>query len=117
MTRDALQSDKYHLPSADLYGPLIQLIEKMDRLVDIFNSAGPQKDAPIIDSKEHRLLNELMGILGWFSDWRADLIQRGLDTEVAFFPRVVFDDPLWLQTKKAISWAPRPCAPPRHGRI
>ena len=90
-TQAVVDDDHYDLKGREMYGPIIELAAKVNRLVDIFNSAG-EKGAPIVDSPSHFLLNEAISILGYFGDWRADLNGRVDNPESAFFPKGIYDD-------------------------
>ena len=90
-TQAVVDDDQYDVKGREMYGPIIELAAKVNRLVDIFNSAG-EKGAPIVDSPSHFLLNEAISILGYFGDWRADLNGRVDNPESAFFPKGIYDD-------------------------
>lgn len=79
------------LPGKDKYSSLIVLCRKLDRLQDIFN-ARSQRSAPILNSPQSALLEEVIEILGYFADWRGDLAARGKDLEVSFFPSAWWED-------------------------
>jgi len=88
MLKEYTASDE---PRRALYAPLIELCEKFDRIVDIWNSCS-QKNAPIINSPVHDLLFEALDILEWFSLWRDDLSVRGEDLDSKFFPHEWWED-------------------------
>ena len=70
---------------------LIELCEKLNRVVDIMNARSEMK-APILSSPQHELISESLGILGWFAEWHADLGRSGEDMDTAFFPQALWED-------------------------
>jgi len=88
MLREYIASNE-HLRA--LYAPLIELCEKLDRIVDIWNSRA-EKNAPIINSSDHELLFEALDILEWFTLWRDDLAFRAEDLDSKFFPNEWWED-------------------------
>lgn len=79
----------------EFYKPLREIIEKVDRVVDIFNGTvenrrGEKKGCENINSPTHKHVVELLDILALFSEWRAEA--KELKNSDLFIPYTSFDD-------------------------
>lgn len=79
----------------DMYDSIQLLVQKVDRIVDIFNSAGALKNAPIIDSPQHPLLYEMLTILDFFCDWRQELLCHHIHGERCIYKQKFFGREIW----------------------
>lgn len=78
------------------YEALIELCRKVDRLVDIMNSDGRKIQFPMINSTNHCLLEELVGILDYFTIWRAELLREHRALETSFLTAEIWRDLHWM---------------------
>ena len=79
-------------PGASKFGSLKSVCMKLDRIVDLMNGAGPEKNAPIINSAHDGALYEALDLLAYFADWKHDLETRQLDLEINFFNSELWQD-------------------------
>jgi hypothetical protein len=82
------------LPLAEqrLYSSLIAFCLKMDRIVDIMNARGTEREAPILNSPQHVLIDEVLDILKWFADWRSEVEDSDLEVEEVFLGKRLWED-------------------------
>ena len=81
--------------NAQLYGPLRRIIEKVDRLVDIFNGTKENKQkvpkgCENVNSPSHDHLGEVLDILALFNEWRLEA--KAKNNANLFIPYTSFDD-------------------------
>ncbi|KAL7538982.1 hypothetical protein ACHAXR_008930 [Thalassiosira sp. AJA248-18] len=78
------------------YEPMIEIFEKVDRLVDIINATrvknGKDLKVEFIDHPRHRYIYELFSILQLFEEWKKDA--GGLNKK--FITRQIYEDLCWM---------------------
>ena len=77
------------------FEPMIELFDKVDRLVDIMNGngfKGKVRNVELIDKPAHKHVHELFDILRVFEEWKAEC---GGFTE-AFVTQYTYEDLVWM---------------------
>ena len=73
---------------------MIELFDKVDRLIDIMNgcdfSKGKCRNVEVIDEPKHRHINELFDILRVFVEWREQC--KGKGNSIKFITYQTYDD-------------------------
>ena len=90
MIRDVCETDNdYRL---DDYKPMIELFDKVDRLVDIMNGASEPRNVENINEPRHKHVLELFGVLRLFEEWREEC--GGFNEN--FIAQQTWEDLVWM---------------------
>ena len=73
------------------YEPLLIIIDKLDRLIDIWNG-NRSKGCECINSRKHNHIQELREILDTFNEWK----HQCTNVKVKFIPEQSWEDLCWL---------------------
>jgi hypothetical protein len=78
------------------YGPMLEIFDKVDRLVDIINATrvknGKDLKVEFINSPQHRHILELFSVLQLFEEWKSDA--GGFTNH--FITRQTYEDLKWM---------------------
>ena len=82
MLKDYCDPDEYEegktMPNINEYQPMIDVCEKVDRLVDIMNGcsykSGKDRDVEFINTPRHRHINKLFDVVPIFEEWQKESI-------------------------------------------
>ena len=88
MLKDHCDPDEYEegetVPNIKEYQPMIDVFEKVIRLVDIMNGCsykrGTNKDVELINNPRHRHIKELFDVVLIFEEWRKESIGDAKNT-------------------------------------
>ena len=100
MLKDHCDPDEYEagesIPNIKEYQPMIDIFEKVDRLVDIMNGrsykSGKDKDVELINTPRHRHIKELFDVVLLFEEWRKEI--KG--DAMKYMTNYTHEDLLWM---------------------